>query len=42
MIGFIIAGLIIGALARMLLPGRQNIGLIWTLLLGVLGSIVGG
>lgn len=42
MIGFIVAGLIIGLLARLLLPGRQRIGLLWTLVLGVLGSIVGG
>jgi uncharacterized membrane protein YeaQ/YmgE (transglycosylase-associated protein family) len=42
MIGFIIAGLIIGLLARLLLPGRQRIGLLWTLVLGVLGSVVGG
>lgn len=42
MIGFIIAGLIIGLLARLLLPGRQRIGLLWTLALGVLGSVVGG
>lgn len=42
MIGFIVAGLIIGLLARLLLPGRQKIGLLWTLLLGVLGSVIGG
>lgn len=42
MIGFLVAGLIIGALARLLLPGRQRIGLALTLLLGVLGSVVGG
>ncbi len=42
MIGFIIAGLLIGALARLLLPGRQRIGLALTLLLGVLGSVIGG
>jgi uncharacterized membrane protein YeaQ/YmgE (transglycosylase-associated protein family) len=41
-IGFIVAGLIIGALARLLMPGRQKIGLLWTLLLGVLGSVIGG
>lgn len=41
-IGFIVAGLIIGALARLLLPGRQKIGIALTLLLGVLGSVVGG
>ena len=42
MIGFIVAGLIIGLLARLLLPGRQKIGLLWTLALGILGSVVGG
>lgn len=42
MIGFIVAGLIIGLLARLLLPGRQKIGLLWTLLLGVVGSAIGG
>ena len=42
MIGFIVAGLIIGLLARLLLPGKQHIGLLWTLVLGVIGSVVGG
>ncbi len=42
MIGFIVAGLIIGLLARLLLPGRQKIGLLWTLALGVVGSVIGG
>lgn len=42
MIGFLVAGLIIGALARLLLPGRQRIGLALTLLLGVIGSLIGG
>jgi uncharacterized membrane protein YeaQ/YmgE (transglycosylase-associated protein family) len=42
MIGFLVAGLIIGALARLLLPGRQRIGLLWTLVLGVVGSVIGG
>jgi uncharacterized membrane protein YeaQ/YmgE (transglycosylase-associated protein family) len=42
MIGFIVAGLVIGLLARLLLPGRQRIGLLWTLALGVIGSVVGG
>ena len=42
MFGFIIAGLIIGALARLVKPGRQNLGLIATLLLGLVGSVIGG
>ncbi len=41
-IGFLVAGLIIGLLARLLLPGKQKIGLLWTLALGVLGSVIGG
>lgn len=42
MIGFLVAGLVIGLLARLLLPGRQKIGLLWTLVLGVVGSVIGG
>ena len=42
MIGFIVAGLIIGALARLLMPGKQKIGLLWTLALGLAGSVIGG
>ena len=42
MIGFIVAGLIIGALARLVKPGRQNLGLVATLLLGLAGSLIGG
>ena len=42
MIGFIVFGLIVGVLARLLVPGRQELGLWMTLLLGVIGSIIGG
>lgn len=42
MIGFIIAGLIIGALARLFRPGSQNLSLLATLLIGLAGSVVGG
>lgn len=42
MIGFIVAGLVIGALARLLKPGKQNLGLLATLLLGLAGSVIGG
>ena len=42
MIGFLVAGLIIGLLARLILPGRQRIGLLWTLALGIAGSLIGG
>ncbi len=42
MIGFIVVGLIIGALARLLKPGKQGLGLLTTLLLGVVASVIGG
>ena len=41
-IGFIVAGLIIGALARLIKPGRQNLGILATLGLGLVGSVIGG
>jgi len=42
MIGFIVAGLVIGALARLIKPGKQNLSLLVTLLLGLAGSVIGG
>ena len=42
MIGFLVAGLIIGALARLIKPGKQDLGILATLGLGVVGSLVGG
>jgi uncharacterized membrane protein YeaQ/YmgE (transglycosylase-associated protein family) len=41
-LGLIVVGLIIGALARLVKPGKQRIGLLMTLLLGVGGAIIGG
>lgn len=41
-IGWIIFGLIVGAIARFVYPGRQGLGLFQTTLLGVIGSFVGG
>ncbi|MFC6087928.1 GlsB/YeaQ/YmgE family stress response membrane protein [Saccharothrix lopnurensis] len=42
MIGFIVAGLVIGALARLIKPGKQRLGIVATLLLGLVGSVIGG
>jgi uncharacterized membrane protein YeaQ/YmgE (transglycosylase-associated protein family) len=46
MVGFIIVllivGLIVGAIARLLMPGRDPIGLLGTIVLGIAGSFVGG
>lgn len=41
-VGFLIAGLVIGALARLFKRGPQDLSLLATLVLGVLGSVVGG
>lgn len=41
-IWWLIIGLIVGALARLIMPGRDAMGMIATLVLGILGSIVGG
>jgi uncharacterized membrane protein YeaQ/YmgE (transglycosylase-associated protein family) len=42
MIGFLVAGLIIGALARLIVPGRQRLSILATLGLGLVGSLIGG
>ncbi len=42
MIGFIVFGLVVGAVARLLIPGKQNLSLLATLAIGVVGSVVGG
>jgi uncharacterized membrane protein YeaQ/YmgE (transglycosylase-associated protein family) len=41
-IAFIILGLIAGAIARLILPGRQPGGWFVTLVLGVIGAVLGG
>ena len=38
----IIVGLIVGAIARWIMPGVQSMGWIMTSILGIVGSIVGG
>lgn len=41
-LGFILLGLICGAIAKAILPGRQGGGWIATLILGVIGALLGG
>ena len=41
-LGLIVVGLIIGALARLIKPGRQRLSILATLALGVVGAIIGG
>ncbi|HVL90785.1 MAG TPA: GlsB/YeaQ/YmgE family stress response membrane protein [Actinomycetota bacterium] len=46
LIGFLLvmalSGLVVGALGRLLVPGRQPMGILATILAGVAGSVVGG
>jgi uncharacterized membrane protein YeaQ/YmgE (transglycosylase-associated protein family) len=42
LIGFIITGLIVGLIARAIVPGRDNMGWGLTALLGVIGALVAG
>lgn len=41
-IWWLIIGLIAGALARLIMPGRDAMGIIATMLLGIVGSVIGG
>jgi uncharacterized membrane protein YeaQ/YmgE (transglycosylase-associated protein family) len=39
---WLLIGVVAGLLARMLVPGRQPMGLLMTMVLGLVGSVVGG
>lgn len=41
-IGFLVFGLVVGAVARLLKPGKQDLSILATLGLGVVGSLIGG
>jgi uncharacterized membrane protein YeaQ/YmgE (transglycosylase-associated protein family) len=41
-IGWIIFGLIVGAVAKLLMPGRDPGGFIVTMLIGIVGAVIGG
>ncbi len=41
-LGLIVIGIVIGVIARLVLPGRQHIGVLMTVLLGIGGALVGG
>jgi uncharacterized membrane protein YeaQ/YmgE (transglycosylase-associated protein family) len=41
-IGWIVFGLIVGAVAKLLMPGRDPGGLIVTMALGIAGALIGG
>jgi len=41
-IGWIVAGLIVGAFARLFVPGRQDMSIAMTIVLGIVGALVAG
>ena len=41
-VSWIVVGLIAGALARLIMPGRDPMGIIATIVLGIIGSLIGG
>jgi len=42
LIVWIVFGLVVGAVARLLVPGRDPMGCLGTMVLGIVGSVVGG
>ena len=41
-LGWIVFGLVVGAIAKLVMPGRDPGGIIVTMLLGIIGAVVGG
>ena len=41
-IGLVVAGLVIGIIARLLMPGRDPIGILGTIAVGIVGALAGG
>lgn len=39
---FVIVGAVVGVLARLLMPGRDPVGIIGTIVVGIVGAIIGG
>jgi len=40
LIGTVIVGFIVGVIAKLIMPGKENLGFIMTALLGIVGSVV--
>ena len=42
LVAWLITGLVIGALAHLIVPGRQRIGILLTVIFGMAGALIGG
>ncbi|NSC20515.1 GlsB/YeaQ/YmgE family stress response membrane protein [Streptomyces albus subsp. chlorinus] len=40
-ISALVVGVVIGALGRLVLPGRQRIGILWTIVVGIVAALIG-
>ncbi|GGW77427.1 membrane protein [Streptomyces lucensis JCM 4490] len=40
-ISALVIGIVIGALGRLVVPGRQHIGILWTILVGIVAALIG-
>ena len=41
-LGYVVVGAIVGVLARLVIPGRDSMGIFATILLGIVGAVIGG
>ncbi len=41
-LGYVVVGIVVGVLARFLVPGRDPMGWVGTIVLGILGAVIGG
>jgi len=42
LLSWLVTGLVVGLIARAIVPGRQNLGIGMTIVLGVVGAVIGG
>jgi uncharacterized membrane protein YeaQ/YmgE (transglycosylase-associated protein family) len=42
LVSWMVCGLIVGLVARLVVPGRQSMGMLQTMVLGIAGAVVGG
>ncbi|MGW2744050.1 GlsB/YeaQ/YmgE family stress response membrane protein [Streptomyces sp. NPDC001450] len=41
LISALVIGLVIGVLGRLVVPGRQHIGILWTIVVGIVAALLG-
>jgi uncharacterized membrane protein YeaQ/YmgE (transglycosylase-associated protein family) len=41
-LGYILVGAVVGILARLIVPGREGLGVLATIVLGIVGAVIGG